>query len=48
MVGIASTGKEHMEILDRIVAVAEDKDATDKLVDNATVDQLYKALNGLE
>ncbi|MCM1237022.1 MAG: PTS sugar transporter subunit IIA, partial [Ruminococcus flavefaciens] len=48
VIGIASTGEEHMEILDRIVAVAGTKEDTDKLVDNATVDQLYKLLNGQE
>ncbi len=48
VVGIASTGEEHMDILDRIVQVAETEEDTDKLVDDATVDQLYKLLNGLE
>ena len=48
VVGIASTGEDHMDILGRIVEVAGSSEDTDKLVDNATVDQLYKLLNGLE
>ena len=48
VVGIASTGEDHLGILGKIVEVAETEEDTDKLVDNASVDQLYKLLNGLE
>ena len=48
VVGIAATGDEHLDILARIVAAADDEEATDKLVANATVDDLFKLLNGLE
>nr|WP_325221249.1 PTS mannitol transporter subunit IICBA [uncultured Oscillibacter sp.] len=48
VVGIASTGEDHLGILGKIVEVAETEEDTDKLVDDATVDQLYKLLNGLE
>ncbi|WP_325213544.1 PTS mannitol transporter subunit IICBA [Oscillibacter sp.] len=48
VVGIASTGEDHLGILGKIVEVAETEEDTDKLVDGATVDQLYKLLNGLE
>ena len=48
VVGIASKGEDHLGILGKIVEVAETEEDTDKLVDNASVDQLYKLLNGLE
>ena len=48
VVGIASTGEDHLGILGKIVEVAETEEDTDKLVDTAGVDQLYKLLNGLE
>lgn len=48
VVGIASTGEDHMDILGRIVEFAGSSEDTDKLVDSASVDQLYKLLNGLE
>nr|WP_325179215.1 PTS mannitol transporter subunit IICBA [uncultured Oscillibacter sp.] len=48
VVGIASTGEDHLGILGKIVEVAETEEDTDALVDNASVDQLYKLLNGLE
>ena len=47
VIGIASTGEEHMDILDRIVKVCETEEDTDALVDSATVEELYKKLNGL-
>ena len=47
VIGIASQGEEHMDILDRIVKVCETEEDTDALVDNATVEELYKKLNGL-
>ena len=40
--------EDHLGILGKIVEVAETEEDTDKLVDDATVDQLYKLLNGLE
>ena len=48
VVGIASTGEDHLGILGKIVEVAETEEDTDKLVDSASVDRLYKLLNGLE
>ena len=48
VVGIASTGEDHLGILGKIVEVAETEEDTDALVDNASVDQLYKLLNGLQ
>ncbi len=48
VVGIASTGEDHLGILGKIVEVAETEEDTDALVDNASVDRLYKLLNGLE
>ena len=48
VVGIASKGEDHLGILGKIVEVAETEEDTDALVDNASVDQLYKLLNGLE
>ena len=47
VIGIASKGEEHLDILNRIVEVAETEEDTDALVDNATVEELYKKLNGL-
>ena len=48
VVGIAATGDEHLDILARIVAAADDEEATDKLVETATEEDLFKLLNGLE
>lgn len=47
VIGIASQGEEHLDILNRIVEVCETEEDTDALVDNATVEDLYKKLNGL-
>ena len=47
VIGIASQGEEHLDILNRIVEVCETEEDTDALVDNATVEELYKKLNGL-
>jgi PTS system mannitol-specific IIC component len=47
VIGIASKGEEHLDILNRIVEVCESEEDTDALVDNATVEELYKKLNGL-
>ena len=47
VIGIASKGEEHLDILNRIVEVAETEEDTDALVDNANVDEIYKKLNGL-
>lgn len=48
VVGIAAKGDEHLEILGRIVEVADSDEATDALVKAANADDLYKKLNGLE
>ncbi|NBI09930.1 PTS mannitol transporter subunit IICBA [Colidextribacter sp. OB.20] len=47
VIGIASTGEEHLDILNRIVEVCETEEDTDALVDSATVEELYRKLNGL-
>ena len=47
VIGIASNGDEHMDILNRIVEVCESEEDTDALVNSATVEELYKKLNGL-
>ncbi len=47
VIGIASKGEEHLDILNRIVEVASTEEDTDALVDAATVEDLYKKLNGL-
>ena len=47
VIGIASQGEEHLDILNRIVEVCETEEDTDALVDSATVEELYKKLNGL-
>lgn len=46
VVGIASKGEEHLEMLGRIVAVAATEEATDALVDKADVEELFQQLNG--
>lgn len=47
VVGIASKGDEHLEILGRIVAIASCDEDTDALVANADAENLFKKLNGL-
>lgn len=47
VVGIAPIGNEHVGILDRIVELAGTEEDTDALVDSATVEKLYRKLNGL-
>lgn len=46
VIGIAPIGNEHLEILDRIVEVARTEEDTDAVVDSATVEKLYRKLNG--
>ncbi len=48
VVGIASKGDEHLEILGRIVAIAASDADTDALVASADAEGLFKKLNGLE
>nr|WP_326185775.1 PTS mannitol transporter subunit IICBA [uncultured Oscillibacter sp.] len=48
VVGIASKGEEHLEILGRIVAIASCDADTDALVATADAEGLFKKLNGLE
>ena len=48
VVGIASKGDEHLEILGRIVAIAASDADTDALVAGANAEDLFKKLNGLE
>lgn len=47
VIGIAPVGNEHLEILDRIVELARTEEDTDAIVDSATVEKLYRELNGL-
>ncbi len=47
VVGIAAKGDEHLEILGRIVEVADTDEATDALVNGANAGDLYQKLNGL-
>lgn len=47
VIGIASKGEEHLEILDRIVDAIRSEEDADALVANATVEELYQRLNGL-
>ena len=48
VVGIASKGDEHLEILGRIVAIAASDADTDALVAGADAEGLFKKLNGLD
>lgn len=48
VVGIASKGEEHLEILGRIVAIASCDADTDALVATADAEGLFKKLNGLD
>lgn len=47
VIGIASKGEDHLEILNRVSVIAADEEAADKLVDNAAEEELYRKLNGL-
>lgn len=47
VIGIASKGDEHLDILGRIVAVIKSEEDTDSLVAKATAEDLYRILNGL-
>ena len=48
VVGIASKGEDHLEILGKVVEIASTEEDTDALVDNTSADELYRKLNGLE
>lgn len=47
VIGVASKGEDHLEILKRVAAIAPNGETADKLVDDAAAEELYKALNGL-
>lgn len=47
VIGVASKGEDHLEILKRVAAMAADEEAADRLVDNAAAEELYQKLNGL-
>ena len=47
VIGIASKGEEHLELLNRIVEMIQSEEDTDTLVANATEEELYKQLNGI-
>ena len=47
VIGIAPRGEEHLEILDRIVEAAGTENGVMELVNHASVDGLYRKLNGL-
>ena len=46
VIGIAPKDDEHLEILNRIAELATTVENVDALVDHATVEDLYKKLNG--
>lgn len=48
VIGIASKGEEHLEILKRVAAIAADEETSDRLVDDADLHTLYACLNGLD
>lgn len=48
VIGIASKGEDHLEILKRVAAIAADEEAADRLVDDADLNTLYACLNGLD
>lgn len=48
VVGIASKGDEHLEILKRVATITTDEDTVDRLVDDADLNTLYARLNGLD
>lgn len=48
VIGVASKGEEHLEILKRVAAIAADEEAADRLVDDADLNTLYACLNGLD
>ena len=48
VIGIASTGEEHLEILGRIAEVAETEEDTDALVSQADVETIFRKFNGLD
>ena len=48
VVGIASTGEDHLGILGKIVEVAETEEDTDALVAQADAEAIYRKFNGLE
>lgn len=48
VIGIASRGDEHLEILNRIAAMAVNEEAADRLVDSADLNALYASLNGMD
>lgn len=48
VIGIASKGEDHLDILHRVAAIAVDEEAVDKLVDSTDLNTLYASLNGLD
>ena len=48
VIGVASKGEEHLEILKRVAAIAADEETSDRLVDDADLHTLYACLNGLD
>ena len=47
VIGIASKGDEHLELLKRLVEIIKSREDTDALVADATAEELYRRLNGL-
>lgn len=47
VIGVASKGEDHLEILRRVAAIAADEESTDRLADSAAAEELYQKLNGL-
>lgn len=48
VIGVASQGEEHLEILKRVSAIAADEDTVDRLVDSADMNTLFACLNSLD
>ena len=47
VIGIASKGDQHLDILKRIADMVQTEEDTDALVEHATAEELYRKLNGL-
>ena len=48
VIAIASKGEEHLEILNRVAAMAPDEESADRLTDDADLNALYAGFNGLD
>lgn len=48
VIAIASKGEEHLEILNRVAAMAPDQESADRLTDDADLNALYAGFNNLD